>query len=89
MSCLAEEYKRAGKLDLAVPLFEEALRCRRASLGPEHPHTLSNMNNLAGAYREDGKLDLAVPLYEETRALHKARQGPDHPDTLTDTCAGN
>ena len=47
---LALAYMAAGKPDLALPLFEETLRIRKAKLGAEHLDTLQNMNNLAGAY---------------------------------------
>ena len=57
--------------------------CRKAKLGPDHPDTLTSMNNLAVGYQDAGKLDLALPLYEETLKLMKAKLGPDHPDTLT------
>ena len=69
-------------MDLALPLFEEMLKLRKAKLGPEHPDTLQSMNNLAVAYREAGKLDLALPLLEETLKLCRAKLGPEHPDTL-------
>ena len=72
----------AGKLDLALPLFEETLKLMKAKLGPDHPDTLACMSNLANAYRVAGKLDLALPLSEETLKLMKAKLGPDHPDTL-------
>ena len=83
MNNLAVAYQDAGKLDLALPLFEETLKLRKAKLGPDHPDTLTSMNNLAGAYQAAGKLDLALPLFEETLKLRKAKLGPDHPDTLT------
>ena len=51
-------------------------------LGPDHPDTLTSMNNLARYAQAAGKLDLALPLYEETLKLRKAKLGPDHPDTL-------
>jgi Tetratricopeptide repeat len=31
----------------AEPLLEEALQIRQNVLGPEHPYTTSNLNNLA------------------------------------------
>jgi tetratricopeptide (TPR) repeat protein len=82
MNNLAGAYKSAGKLDLALPLFEETLKLHKAKLGPKHPSTLISMNNLAGAYKSAGKLDLALPLFEETLKLKKAKLGPDHPGTL-------
>jgi tetratricopeptide (TPR) repeat protein len=83
MGNLASVYRAAGKVDRAVPLYEETLKHQKAKLGPEHPDTLRSMNNLAMAYRATGKVDLAVPLYEETLKLQKAKSGPEHPDTLT------
>ena len=65
MARLAWAYQEAGKLDLAVPLFEETLRLQRAKLGSDHPDTLLCMARLAWAYQEARKRDLAVPLYEE------------------------
>ena len=69
MNNLALAYQAAGKLDLALPLFEETLKLRKAKLGPDHPDTLRSMNNLASAYQAAGKLDLALPLFEETLKL--------------------
>ena len=76
-------YQAAGKLDLALPLFKETLKLRKAKLRPDHPDTLVSMNNLARAYQAVAKLGLALPLFEETLKLMKAKLGPDHPDTLT------
>ena len=76
MNNLAVAYRDAGKLDLALPLFEETLKLRKAKLGPDHPDTLLSMNNLALAYQAAGKLDLALPLFEETLKLRKANSGP-------------
>jgi serine/threonine protein kinase/tetratricopeptide (TPR) repeat protein len=53
-----------------------------AGLGPDHPHTLRSMNNLANSYDDLGRHAEALKLKEETLALRKAKLGPDHPDTL-------
>jgi serine/threonine protein kinase/tetratricopeptide (TPR) repeat protein len=82
MDSLAWAYQTAGELALALPLYEETLKLRKAKLGPVHPHTLVSMNSLASGYQAVGKLDLALPLYEETLKLRKAKLGPDHVDTL-------
>ena len=66
----------------SLPLLEETLKLHKAKLGPEHPDTLTSMNNLGQAYRYAGKLDLALPLLEETLKLRKAKLGPEHPNTL-------
>jgi serine/threonine protein kinase/Flp pilus assembly protein TadD len=72
-----------GEPRLAVEVFRKALDTRKAKLGPDHPDTLTSMNNLAVAYRASGQLAKAVPLYEETLEKRKAKLGPDHPGTLT------
>ena len=79
MNTLAFGYWRAGKLDLALPLFEETLKLRQAKLGPDHPDTLVTMNNLASAYRDSGKLDLALPLFQQAAAgIEKLRFMDEH-----------
>jgi hypothetical protein len=83
MSGLAESYHEAGKLDLALPLYEETLKLCKATLGANHPGTLIAMNNLAAGYEAVRKRDLALPLWEETLKLTKAKHGADHPHTLT------
>jgi hypothetical protein len=55
------------------------LEKRKAKLGPDHPDTLTSMNDLAMAYLAVGKQDLALPLFEETLKHMKAKLGPDHP----------
>ena len=58
-----------GEPGKAIVLLEKARATRQAKLGPEHPDTLTSMNNLALAYQAAGKLDLALPLFEETLKL--------------------
>jgi serine/threonine protein kinase len=72
----------AGKLDLAVPLYEKALKVAQANLGTDHPDTLTAMNDLGAAYWSAKKLDRSVPLLEETLRLRQKKLGPDHLDTL-------
>jgi tetratricopeptide (TPR) repeat protein len=82
MNGLAVCYQLVDRVDLAVPLYEETVRLRKAKLGPDHPGTLQSMHNLALDYQAANRLDLALPLFEETLALKKVRLGPDHRDTL-------
>ena len=37
----------AGQMDKALPLYQESLKLHEAKLGPDHPDTLTSMNNLA------------------------------------------
>ena len=80
---LAHAYYSAGRLDEAIPLYEEVLADRVRVLGADHPDTLTSRNNLAYAYYAAGRLDEAIPLYEQTLADRVRILGPDHPQTLT------
>ena len=54
-----------------------------AKLGPDHPDTLTSMNNLAISSTGTPASSTAhCHALEETLALRKAKLGPDHPDTL-------
>jgi serine/threonine protein kinase/tetratricopeptide (TPR) repeat protein len=83
MNNLATAHQAAGKLDLALPLFEETFKLKKAKLGAEHPVTLTSLGNLASAYRDAGKLEQALALHEKTLQLLKIKLGPAHPNTLT------
>jgi serine/threonine protein kinase/tetratricopeptide (TPR) repeat protein len=72
-----------GEHALAIKVLGKALKTRQSNLGPDHPHALDTMNNLARGYQIAGQLDKAVPLFEETLKHAKAKFGPDHPETLT------
>jgi tRNA A-37 threonylcarbamoyl transferase component Bud32 len=72
-----------GEESLAVEVVQKALATRKAKLGPDHPDTLTSMNNLAAVYEASGQLAKAVLLYEETLEKQKATLGADHIDTLT------
>ena len=39
----------------AEPLYKRALEARERVLGPEHPDTLTSVNNLAGALQAQGR----------------------------------
>ena len=56
--------------------------CERANLGPDHPHTLQSINNLAASYKALGRHADALQLDEQALALRTARLGRDHADTL-------
>jgi Tfp pilus assembly protein PilF len=53
----------------------------RAVLGPEHPDTATDNNNLGGLLRAQGDLAGARPYYERALAILEAKLGPDHPRT--------
>jgi tetratricopeptide (TPR) repeat protein len=82
MNALASAYRAAGKQDLALPLYDETLKLRKAVLGADHPDTLASLNRLALEYQAAGKLDLSMTLYEELLKLQTEKLGADNTSTL-------
>ena len=80
---LAYAYRDAGRLDDAIPLFEQNLEDRTRILGPDHPDTLTSRNNLANVYQAAGRLTEAIALYEQNLKDRTRILGPHHPHTLT------
>jgi tetratricopeptide (TPR) repeat protein len=76
---LAETYLAAGKLELALPLFEETLKLRKAKLGPDHPDTLQSMGNLGKAYGEANQGEKAAATFKEFIADRRKLAKPDDP----------
>ncbi len=72
-----------GKYQDGIALAEQALALAREAFGPEHPDTLTSMNNLALLYQSQGRYGDAEPLYAETLAVRRRVLGPEHPSTLT------
>ncbi|MBX7105984.1 MAG: tetratricopeptide repeat protein, partial [Gemmataceae bacterium] len=79
---VAGAYRGIGEAAIGLPFLVRSRDLFKTHAGPDHPSTLTSMNNLAVGYHDAGKLDLALPLFEETLQLTKARLGPGHPDTL-------
>jgi tetratricopeptide (TPR) repeat protein len=83
MSGLARGYWADRKLDIALPLMEETLRLRTATLGADARDTLTSMSDLGVGYRATGQLGKALPLLAEALRLRKVKLGADDLDTLT------
>ena len=79
---LAGAYRDAGRLDDAIPLYEQILEDSTRILGPDHPDTLISRDNLAGAYRAAGRLEDAEALFETPSDSEDEQDGteddPDH-----------
>jgi tetratricopeptide (TPR) repeat protein len=71
----------------AAPLLRDALTMGEKVLGPEHPLTATNLNNLGRLLYDQGDLSGARPLYERALAIHEKVLGPEHP--LTAGCLNN
>jgi len=85
MDSLAECHHSAGRLDKALPIYEEALRLRKAKLGADHPRTLITMNNLGTYYSGSNQTEKAIALHQEALPLMRTKMGADHPETLRTT----
>ena len=76
-------YESQGRYGEAEPLYRRALEARERVLGPEHPDTLTSVNNLAALYQAQGRYGEAEPLYRRALEASERVLGPEHPDTLT------
>ncbi len=75
--------ENTGEYRPAEPLYRRALAAQERVLGPEHPSTLTSVNNLAGLLVGRGALGEAEPLYRRALAAQERVLGPEHPSTLT------
>ena len=56
---------------------------REEQLGPTHPQTATNLNNLANLYYNQGKYEQAEPLYQQALSIYEEQLGPTHPRTAS------
>ena len=82
LGCVARYDLERGAYASARALYERELDFRRRVQGPEHPDTITSMNNRAEMLRRQGDLAGARKLQEETLNIRRRVQGPEHPDTL-------
>ena len=78
-SCLQTLGDAAG----ALPLYRRALESRERVLGPEHPKTLTSVNDLAVCIYALGDAAGALPLYRRVLESQERVLGPEHPTTQT------
>ena len=76
MNSLGNVLRNLGELEEARQLHEEALETKRRVLGPDHPHTLGTMWNLAFVLVEQGELEEARKLYELALEIRPRFLGP-------------
>lgn len=82
LNAVASFHLDAGRFAAAEPLFRRALDVRERTLGPEHPDTLSSLNNLAYVLDSIADYAGAEPLYRRALEAEERLRGPDHPSTL-------
>jgi serine/threonine protein kinase/tetratricopeptide (TPR) repeat protein len=79
---LGSTFRLLGEHTQAAEQDEQARALFTRHAGPNHPDTLSSMNNLAISYSALNRYAEALKLREETLAARKRVHPPDHPDTL-------
>jgi tetratricopeptide (TPR) repeat protein len=67
----------------ALAVFLRALESCERVLGPEHPDTLTSVNNLAFCMQALGDAEGALPLYRLALESRERVLGKDHSDTIT------
>ena len=72
-----------ARYEQAAPLLQRALVICEQQVGPDHPDTVTSLNNLASLYQAQGKYAEAEPLFQRALAFREQQLGPDHPDTAT------
>jgi len=77
------EFNRAGRYTEAVPIAQRALELAQSRLGPDHPKTATELNNLALLYKSEGEYEKALPVFQRALTIAEEAIGPDHPDTAT------
>jgi serine/threonine protein kinase/Flp pilus assembly protein TadD len=83
MGVMGQVYGDLGLYARAQALLTRALEIRRRVLGPNHPQTLSSMDDLALNLSREGHYSEAEKLQRETLDARRRVLGPRHPDTLT------
>jgi len=64
-------------------LESQSVEIQRRVLGPEHPSTLSSLDNLARAYAEDGEYTRAEALFRQSLEAERRVLGSEHPNSLS------
>jgi len=75
--------QNVGDYAEAEPLYRRALAGYERVMGPEHPDTLTSVNNLAMLLYSTGAYGEAEPLFRRALAAREWVLGPEHPYTLT------
>jgi len=73
----------SGDTSAALLLQRRTLDGRERLLGPEHPHTLTSVNNLALSLWASGDAKSAATMHRRAMEARERVLGPEHPYTLT------
>jgi eukaryotic-like serine/threonine-protein kinase len=82
MHVIGSVYRRLGLLGPAETLLQQALRIRRAALGPDHRDTLLSSNVLGLILRDEGKYPEAETVMKDNLSRKSRVYGPEAEETL-------
>jgi tetratricopeptide (TPR) repeat protein len=74
------EIVRATRPHEAIDLFQRAISCSQALLGPSHPHTMACAHNLASVLLATGQIDKAEPILADLLPAFERAFGENHPN---------
>ncbi|KAI9768659.1 MAG: hypothetical protein M1839_003994 [Geoglossum umbratile] len=72
-----------GSYYVAEEMDRSALDAREATLGGEHPDTLTSLSNLGLVLERQGKYEEAEAMHRQALEGYEKALGPEHPSTLT------
>ncbi len=76
----AEELRKQGHYDQALPLAEKALGMAERALGSEHPNVAESLDDLALLYLDKADCARAEPLFRHSLEIREKALGSMHPD---------
>jgi tetratricopeptide (TPR) repeat protein len=82
MNNLAMLYSDTRRFDEGEALHKQVLEGFRATLGPDHPYTLTSTHNLGYHYWLQLRHDEAEPLFRRALEGRRRKLSPDHAETL-------
>eukprot|EP00455_Lapot_gusevi_P013772 TRINITY_DN16797_c0_g1_i2.p1 TRINITY_DN16797_c0_g1~~TRINITY_DN16797_c0_g1_i2.p1 ORF type:complete len:240 (-),score=22.96 TRINITY_DN16797_c0_g1_i2:60-686(-) len=78
---IAVLYKRLGRFDPCVGLYQRALAISEATVGAHHPDVGFICNNLGQTYSKLGHLSSAIELYDRAHKIFSLTYGAKHHTT--------
>ncbi len=72
-----------ARYEIAMPLFQRALRIREQVLGEQHPDTAQTLSNLAYLYHHQDQFEEAMHFLQRSLFIRQQVLGVEHPDTAT------
>lgn len=79
---LGNRYDLLGLYDSSIELLQSSLESRRRLLGPDHPDTIENEEQIALVMGENGKSDEALAMMQEVVERRARVFGEHHPLTI-------